>query len=77
MTCVVCKTGETRAGATTVTLERAGMTLIFKGVPAEVCSNCGEAYVDQATTRRLLGVADEAANSGVQVHISEFAAVRP
>lgn len=76
MICVVCKIGETHAGTTTVTLERAGMTLVFKGVPAEVCANCGEAYVDQATTRRLLRDADEAANSGVQVDIREFAGAR-
>jgi YgiT-type zinc finger domain-containing protein len=75
MTCVVCKNGETRGGTTTVTLERAGMTLVFKSVPAEVCSNCGEAYVDQGTTQRLLREAEEAAQSGVQVHIREFAAV--
>jgi len=77
MTCVVCKTGETHPGRTTVTLERGGTTLVFKGVPAEVCSNCGEAYVDQETTHRLLQEAEEAAQSGVQVHVSEFAAARP
>ena len=77
MTCVVCKVGETRAGKTTVTLERKGVTLLFKGVPAEVCSNCGEAYVDQGTTQTLLREAEEAAQSGVQVHITEFAPARP
>jgi YgiT-type zinc finger domain-containing protein len=76
MTCVVCKIGETHAGRTTVTLERGDMTLVFKSVPAEVCTNCGEAYVDQGTTRRLLQEAEEAARSGVQVHIREFATVR-
>jgi len=73
MTCVVCRTGQTRPGRTTVTLERAAMTLVFKGVPAQVCRNCGEAYVDQETTRRLLQDAEEAAGSGVQVDIREFA----
>ena len=76
MKCVVCKIGETHAGSTTVTLERPGMTLVFKGVPAQVCGNCGEAYVDQSTTQRLLQEAEEAAGSGVQVHIREFAGVR-
>jgi YgiT-type zinc finger domain-containing protein len=77
MTCVVCRIGETRGGTTTVTLERAGMTLVFKSVPADVCANCGEAYVDQEITQRLLQEAQEAAQSGVQVHIREFAAARP
>lgn len=73
MTCVVCKTGRTRLGRTTVTLERAAMTLVFKGVPAQICRNCGEAYVDQATTRRLLQDAEKAAGSGVQVDVRKFA----
>ena len=73
MTCVVCRIGQTWPGRTTVTLERAAMTLVFKGVPAQVCRNCGEAYVDQETTRRLLQDAEEAAGSGVQVDIREFA----
>jgi YgiT-type zinc finger domain-containing protein len=77
MTCVVCKSGQTRPGTTTVTLERGAMTLVFKAVPAEVCANCGEAYVDQATTRRLLREAQEAARSGVHVDIREFAAAGP
>jgi YgiT-type zinc finger domain-containing protein len=77
MTCVVCKMGETSPGKTTVTLERGGMTLVFKGVPAQVCNNCREAYVDEDTTRRLLCDAEEAANSGVHVDIREFAAARP
>lgn len=46
MKCVVCKHGETRPGTTTVTLIRDGTTLVVKGVPASVGSNCGEEYVD-------------------------------
>lgn len=46
MKCVICKHGETRPGMTTVTLERGGATLVVKGVPARICGNCGEAYVD-------------------------------
>ena len=72
MTCVVCKIGQTHPGVTTVTLERAGMTLVFKNVPAKVCLNCGEAYVDESTTQRLLHDAEEAANSGIQVDIRTF-----
>jgi YgiT-type zinc finger domain-containing protein len=54
MKCVVCKNGETKIGRTTVTLERDGATLVFKGVPARVCANCGEAYVDGEITASLL-----------------------
>ena len=54
MRCVICKVGETQPGKTTVTLERGGTTLVFKDVPAQVCPNCGEAYVDEEITKRLL-----------------------
>jgi len=74
MKCVVCKHGETRDGKTTVTLERGGLTLVFKGVPARVCSNCGEEYVDDATSDRLLQAADDAARNGVQVEVRDYAA---
>lgn len=74
MTCVVCKLGETRPGTASVTLERDGLTLVFKAVPAEVCENCGEPYVDDATTVRLLEEAEQAARAGVAVEVRTFAA---
>ena len=74
MTCVICKRGTTQPGHTTVTLEREGATLVIRSVPAEVCSNCGEAYVDEQTSENLLKSADEAAKAGVQVHVREYVA---
>jgi YgiT-type zinc finger domain-containing protein len=75
MKCVICKKGETKLGKTTVTLERDGMTLVFKGVPANVCVNCGEEYVDEKTTKQLLKTAEEAAKAGIQVDIREYIGV--
>ena len=40
MTCAICKEGRTQLGKTTVTLERTGMTIVFKDVPAQICENC-------------------------------------
>ena len=54
MTCVICKHGETQAGHTTVTLERGQTVLVFRNVPAQVCANCGEAYVSEEITAQLL-----------------------
>jgi len=50
------------------------MTLVFKRVPAQVCENCGEAYLDEATTAHLLATAQEAARAGVQVDVREYVA---
>lgn len=74
MKCVICKHGETAAGTATVTLERGGTTIVFKDVPAEVCGNCGERYVDEAVTRQLLQQAQAAVENGVQVDVRSFAA---
>lgn len=74
MKCVICKHGETAAGTATVTLERGGTTIVFKDVPAQICGNCGEQYVDEAVTRQLLQQAQTAVDSGVQVDVRSFAA---
>jgi len=72
MKCVICKKGETQPGKATVTLERNGMTLVFKGVPANVCQNCGEEYIDEQTTSILLKHAEEAAQTGIQVDVRQY-----
>lgn len=74
MKCVICKHGETEQGTTTVTLERGSLTLVVKGVPAQVCDNCGEAYMDEATTRQLLETAETEVKAGAQVEIREYKA---
>jgi len=74
MRCVICKQGEIRPGTATVMLERNGMTLVVKSVPARVCENCGEEYVHEDVTARLLREAEDAARSGVQVDIREYVA---
>jgi YgiT-type zinc finger domain-containing protein len=75
MKCVVCKKGQTKTGKATVTLEKEGTTLVFKGVPARVCTNCGEEYVDEKTTARLLKTATDAGRAGVQVEIRRYSPV--
>ena len=74
MRCVICKQGEIQPGTASVMLERNGMTLVVKSVPARVCENCGEEYVDEDVTARLLREAEDAARSGVQVDIREYVA---
>ena len=74
MKCVICKFGETQPGTTTMTLERDATTIVVKNVPAEVCQTCGEAYVDQATTRHLLHLVEEAVRARVQVDIRQYVA---
>ncbi len=74
MKCVICRIGETRPGQTTVTLESARTTLVVRGVPADVCGNCGEEYIDERTSSGLLALVKQAAQAGVQVEVREYAA---
>ena len=75
MKCVICRNGETAPGYTTITLERKSTTLVFKSVPAEICNNCGEAYIDEKVSSHLLSLAEEAIKSGVQAEIRSYAEV--
>lgn len=74
MKCVICKQGETKPGKVTVTLQRGETTVIFKGVPADVCNNCGEFYVSESVTEQLLNRAEAAVKNGAEVEILRFAA---
>jgi len=74
MKCVICKHGETRPGTATVTLERDSVTLVFKNVPAQVCSICGEEYIEEAVTRQLLTSAEEAEKAGVELDVRHYKA---
>jgi YgiT-type zinc finger domain-containing protein len=72
MNCFICKQGQTQPGSVTVTLERGQTTIVFKHVPAHICDNCGEAYIDERTTDRLMKDAEIAVQTGVQVEVRSF-----
>ena len=72
MKCPICKAGETSEGVATVTLERDGLTLVVRGVPARVCRNCGEEYVVEAAATHLQAAAEEAARAGVKVDVRDY-----
>jgi YgiT-type zinc finger domain-containing protein len=72
MRCVICKHGETVPGHTTITLERDGLTLVVKNVPAQVCANCGEAYVSEQEAARILAEAEEIAKTGAVVDVRQY-----
>lgn len=69
MNCIICKNGETNKGLTTVTLERNGSVIVFKDVPATICDNCGEYYLDEATSTQLFNKAANAVKQGTEVEV--------
>lgn len=72
MKCIIYHEGETVSGFTTITLERDSLTLVLKNVPAQVCANCGEAYVDEEVTSQLLEDAEAMAQAGALVDVRQF-----
>jgi YgiT-type zinc finger domain-containing protein len=74
MNCNNCKNGETAPGAVTVSLNRGNTVVVVKDVPAEVCSNCGEYYLDAATAQRIYEQANAAVARRAEVEILQFAA---
>ena len=74
MDCSICRQGKTQPGTTTVTLERGDMVIVIKDVPAEVCENCGEYFLSEATTEEVMRRGDLAAESGVELQVLRYAA---
>ena len=74
MNCVICKYGESTPGHVNVTLERNGSIVIIKGVPADICNNCGEYYLSQEVTEKVMNQAEESAKRGTEVEITKYAA---
>ncbi len=74
MKCVICKHGDTSAGMTTVTLTRGEATVVIKNVPAEICDNCGEYYLDDAVSQHVLTIAERVIENAAEVEVVQYAA---
>jgi YgiT-type zinc finger domain-containing protein len=74
MKCVICKFSQTEEGKVTVALHRGETVLIIKDVPANICKNCGEYYLDEIVTNRVFAQAEEAVNRHAELEILRYAA---
>jgi len=74
MNCVICKTGQISPGTATITLQRGETTVVIKNVPADVCDNCGEYYLSEEMTERVLELGESAVKKGVEVEVLRWAA---
>jgi len=72
MKCLICKTGETKKGTTTVTLEREDTVVVIKDVPAQVCDNCGEYYLSEDVSTRIYTLAEEAVEREVELELLKY-----
>lgn len=74
MKCVMCNNGDTQPGRVNVTLSRGETVIVIKGVPADVCENCGEYYLSETVTEKVLAQAKTAVEQGAEVEVLRFAA---
>ncbi len=71
---VICKNGKTKQGKVTVTLERDDTIIIIKQVPANVCDNCGEYYLSEQVTEKVLAMGENSVQSHAEVEILRYVA---
>jgi YgiT-type zinc finger domain-containing protein len=74
MICLICRDAETIDGLTSVTFERGEMKLVINNVPARVCPNCGEAYVEEDDAVQLLNRAEAKYQAGILDSALDFSA---
>ncbi len=74
MKCVICKTGQTHPGITTVSLQRDKTVVVIRDVPAEICDDCGEYYLSEPIASRVYADADGTVQRQVEVEIQRYAA---
>lgn len=75
MNCICCKVGDLKNGFGTFVSECESGQVVVTGVPALVCSNCGEEYFEGCLTADLIRQAEEVQQSGLmQATISYVAA---
>ncbi len=74
MKCIICKNGETKNGLTSLSLDRMDVTIVVKNIPAEICENCGESYLSEEISARVLQEAEQSIKKNSQVEVLNFAA---
>jgi YgiT-type zinc finger domain-containing protein len=63
---------ETMNGFTSIPFTRGEFRLVINNVPAQVCPNCGEAYVSEEVAIHLLHKAESVLNEGVREDVREY-----
>ena len=58
MKCPICKFGKIQKGFRQVVLIRGNTTVIFRNVPARICNDCGEYYLDEQIAQAIYNRAD-------------------
>jgi len=74
MICLMCRTGETAPGTVTDSFRKGDTLVIVKDIPAQVCTQCGEPYLDGEVAEVIEKLVEDAVRSGAEVQILRYAA---
>ncbi len=69
--CPLCGGGK-KSGKTIFTVNLGEGVLVVRDVPALVCGQCGEDWIDDKVASRLEKLVDEARNKHLQVEVAAF-----
>ncbi len=72
MICLICSQAQLVPGFTTVKLDHGEINLTVRGVPACVCPNCGDAYLDEKVATRLLEIVGQSVELGEPVGYLDY-----
>ena len=59
MKCLICKHTHMKHGTTILPIERGNAILLVTDIPAQICANCGEPYLDEETAQDVQELANE------------------
>lgn len=69
--CIICKSKLAKSRINHI-LDNMGRIVIIKNVPANVCGQCGEYYVDNDTAMRLEAIAQELLNNKAEILVLNY-----
>lgn len=69
--CPICG-GRKHAGTTTYTVDLGTGVVVVRNVQAQICSQCGEEWIDHQTAQRLEAIVQEARTKQRQVEVLAF-----
>lgn len=70
--CPICG-GATTRSKTTFSVDKGETLIVVRDVPATVCNQCGEEWIDNDTSAKLERIVDEAQSKNAQVEIVALA----
>jgi YgiT-type zinc finger domain-containing protein len=71
--CPLCR-GDLAVGTTTFTADFGQGLVVVRRVPAQVCQQCGEAWIEDDVAARLEDLVQEAKRKGRQFEVIDLAA---